>query len=118
MLKSKLKLSLIEDYIKLLQIEKLCLKNRDTERFSYFEKVNNKLKSSYENLMFKFGLMDVSLLVLKKEIQSTCIYNKFEIKDIEFMHKEIINSFTNKIKLCKLTDVEIDFLTKPLISNC
>jgi len=114
MLKSKLKLSLIEDYAKILQIEIVCLKD---EKLTSIKEINDKLKIRYESLLFKYGLIDVSLLVLKKEIQSSS-YNNFKIRDIELMHKEIINSFTSKIKLCKLTDVEIDFLIKPLISNC
>lgn len=118
MFNQKLKLSLIDDYIKLLKIDKALIEMNGYNGIDCVQ-VNEKLKNSYENLLFKYGLMDISLLVLKKEILD-CIKNlSLDLKDIVKMQEDIKISLLYKIKKLKLNDVEFRFLTKNLnVKNC
>ena len=118
MLKNRLKMFLIEDYVNLLQIECFCLKDLGNKMLLSIQHVNNKLKNSYESLLFRYGLMDVSLLLLKREIKTSHLCGEFNIDNVKKIQKKIIENFSNLVKHLKLTDVEIDFLIKPLISNC
>ena len=61
-MKSKIKLSLIDDYIR-LYLSKKILKNNNSF-FQFYNELEN-LCNVYENLFFKIGLMDFSFLKLK-----------------------------------------------------
>lgn len=118
MFNHKLKLSLIDDYIKLLKIDKLLIELNSYHVLDCI-KVNEKLKDSYENLLFKYGLMDISLLVLKKEIYSCSRGFNINIKDVVTKQEEIRLSLLDKIKKLKLNEVEFKFVTKNLnVKNC
>ena len=116
MFKQKIKFALIDDYIKLLKIDKfLCLNANNIESLKF----NQKLKTSYENLLFKYGLMDVSLLVLKKEIQSCEFGGGLTIENVKQMQQNIVDSLISKIKQLKLNEIESTYLTKSLnVKNC
>ena len=69
--------------------------------------------------MFKYGLMDISLLVLKKEIYSCSNVVNMNVKDMIIKQEEIMSSLLDKIKKLKLNDVEFKFVTKNLnVKNC
>ena len=111
MFKQKVKLSLIDDYIILLKLEKeLCYCVEDVERLHF----NKKLIMVYENLLFKYGLMDVSLLVLKKEIQSCEFGVGLNLEQIKLEQLNLVNLLIDKMKKLKLNDIEQRFLTKNL----
>ncbi len=111
MFKQKIKLSLIEDYIYLLKIEKYLIKCENFKNLKYYD-TNEKLKNSYESLFLKYGLLDVSFLVLKKEVSSIDGSLGFNLKDVEYLQNKIINGLFEKFKKLKLNDIEINFLTK------
>lgn len=112
-MQNKIKLSLINDYLKLLKVD-FALKNSKFEDLNLYN-LNEKLIICYENLLFKFNLMDVSLLVLKKEICSCSNNIKLDIVDIKKIQKEILFLLFSKMKKLKLNEVETKFITKKLL---
>ena len=67
-LKNKIKLSIVDDYIKLFLIKKRFKNNNN---FLSFYNYAENLCNIYENLIFKIGLMDFSFLKLKQELNET-----------------------------------------------
>lgn len=110
---NKIKLSLINDYLKLLKVD-FALKNSEIPDVEILN-LNNKLITCYEDLLFKFNLMDVSLLVLKKEIYSCNNNFKLDVVDIKKIQKEILFLLFSKMKNLKLNEVETKFITKNLL---
>lgn len=110
---NKIRLSLINDYLKILKVD-FALKNSSFNDENS-KSLNEKLKTCYENLLFKFNLMDVSLLVLKKEIYSCSNKIKMDIVDIKKIQKDTLFLLFSKIKSLKLNDVETKFITKILL---
>ena len=97
MSKNKVKLLLIEDYIELNKISLTCDKTKDNSNLSENDAIifhelielKNDLLEVYEKVFFRFGLMDVSYLLLKdglknKKNQQIKEMSKAEIKNILF----------------------------------
>ena len=114
MFKQKIKVSLIEDYIDLLRIDKMLL-NCDNYKCLKHYVLNEHLKNSYESLFLKFGLLNVSFLVLKQEIESISIKKTISLNEVEVLQTNIVNRMIEKLKKLKLNEIEIKFLTKKLI---
>lgn len=118
MFKQKVKFSLIEDYINLLKIDKALLNCDNYKCLKHYE-VNEHLKDSYESLFLKYGLLDISFLVLKKEITSANVNIFLKLDDIEMLQNNIVKGLMEKFKKLKLNDVEVKYLTKKInVKNC
>ena len=118
MFKQKIKFSLIEDYISLLKIDKVLL-NCDNYKCLTLYDFNEQLKNSYESLFLKYGLLNVSLLVLRQEVVNSPYNFCLTLDEVEIMQNKIVNNMLEKFKRLKLNDVEINFLTKKLnVKNC
>ena len=114
MFKKKVKLSLIDDYIRIVLIENFY--NNSFEMFELDEdltntinktkSVNCELKEIYEKLFEVLKLNDISLLVLKKELQinnnlykktlNKGILNLIEVLNRNFLELSIIKLNLNK----------------------
>jgi len=118
MFKQKIKLSLVEDYINLLKIDKILLSYEECEKVA-LNNINEQLKHCYESLFLKYGLLDLSFLVLKKEVENVRCVVDYSLGYVENLQKQIINNMLFKLKKLKLNDVEIGFLTNKLnVKNC
>ena len=96
MFKQKIKISLIEDYLDLLRIDKALLDFDNYQCLSHYA-YNELLKNSYESLFLKFRLLDVSLLVLKKEVDEMKNNFQFSLNDVEVMQKKIVEKMIIKL---------------------
>ena len=116
MIKNKIKLSLIQDYIELYQIDSayksISFLNNNTEQM-----LTNKLLDVYEQLFFKVGLMDVSFLHLKEELKNMDVGGNYTFDSLKNRFDLILSGFYCKIKKIKLSNIEIKYLTKQ-IGNC
>lgn len=118
MFKQKIKFSLIDDYINLLKIDKVLLNCYNYKCLTYYD-FNEQIKNSYESLFLKYGLLDVSFLVLKQEIVNSPYNVYLTLDEVENMQNKIVNNMFEKLKKLKLNDVEINFLIKKLyVKNC
>ncbi|MBE5740942.1 MAG: hypothetical protein E7351_00180 [Clostridiales bacterium] len=78
MTKNKIKLSLIEDYIKIAKSEILCAKNigiSDDDIYIKTALLSKKLKSIYLKLFEKIGLLDHAFTLLNEELYSIEVYH-------------------------------------------
>ena len=118
--RKKIKLSLIDDYIKILLIENFFNNPFESINCSklFFETKNlsQTLKNKYDNLLNQLKLNDLSLLILKKELkennnlyQHEKTHNFTSLEKTLFQTKfkldEISNNLTNKIKRLKVSAV-------------
>lgn len=118
MFKSKLKRELIEEYVKICHIEKLTLSCKNllgnTENFASMRAKN--LKRRYELIFLRFGLIDLSFAILKKQINEN-----FYDKNQKEISKEVLEDFLaqlvmfedaieNKMKQLGLSEFEIKFI--------
>ena len=114
-MKSKIKLSLIDDYIR-LYLSKKILKNNNSF-FQFYNELEN-LCNVYENLFFKIGLMDFSFLKLKKDLNETTVdYLNFNFEKIKQEKEEINKNLFIKLKKLKFNEAELFYVNKNLIQN-
>ena len=114
MFKNKVKLSLIDDYIRIVLIENF--NNNSFEMFELDEDltntinktkaVNSELKEIYEHIFDAMKLNDMSLLVLKKELKSNNnLYkrtvNKNLLNLIEVLNRNFLELSIIKLNLKK-----------------
>ena len=104
-MKNSVKNDLIKDYIMLKSINENLNKNM----------VNLKVKAEkllkiYENLIFRFGLMDLSFCLLKNEISSSKIKLKLDINNISSKLNEVEEGLVVKLKKLKINEFEAKFL--------
>lgn len=116
--KKRIKLSLIEDYIKLQLANKLF--DNSTKKS---QTINN-LIDFYEDLFVKLKMNDLSILILKKELNTTNfsslnINQKLEIFNSynSFLNNIVLN-LKNKLKILKIKNYHLfssllDFETLP-----
>ena len=97
--KNKIKLSLIEDYIKLQLINKLKI---NPTQNTYL--INN-LIDLYEDLFIKLKMNDLSLLILKKELKTTNFSAHDTNKKLEIFNS--YNNFLNNILLNLKTKLQV-----------
>lgn len=126
LIKRKLKLSLIEDYIKIVNIKTICHcllvnTNEEKELINSIVKKCNNLISCYEKLIFKLNLMDLSFMILKKELftnENRTINNfKYNNLYISKVQQELIlieQAFYLKIKQLSLNEFEQQYISQAL----
>ena len=121
MLKKKVKLSLIDDYIRIVLIENFNNNSFDcfdldsslTDTINKTKLINCELKTIYEHLFDTLNLNDISLLVLKKELKlnnnlykrtiSKGLLNLIEVINRNILELTIIKlNLNKKIKTLKL----------------
>ena len=114
-MKGKIKLSLIDDYIR-LYLAKKKLKNNNSF-FQFYNELEN-LCNVYENLFFKIGLMDFSFLKLKKDLNETEVdYLNFNFEKIKQETEEINKNLFIKLKKLKFNEAEMFYVNKNLIKS-
>jgi len=126
LIKRKLKLTLIEDYIKIVNIKTICHcllvnTNEEKELINSIVKKCNNLISCYEKLIFKLNLMDLSFIILKKELftnENRTINNlKYNNLYISKVQQELIlieQAFYLKIKQLSLNEFEQQYISQAL----
>ena len=118
-MKKKIKQSLLNEYIFILNIQKIFknynyLKDSD---INYCVKLCESLKKKYEQIFFKIGLMDLSFMILKKELNNKEMlkYEKFlnlkdNLKDIRLRLNDYLNDLSIKMKKLMFNEFEINFI--------
>lgn len=113
-MKNKFKYKIIEEYIKILQIHNNCNNNIDKLCDKSFDCLLDKtthLVNIYEKLIFKFGLMDLSFLILKKDIlfsNSHCV--DFEVESYKDVVDNFLKNIAHTLKRLKLNEFEVSYL--------
>lgn len=128
MFKGKLKLKLIDDYIKINQIANFYTYYNQKIQFSGFLVLTNnilritkELKSKYEQIFFKLGLLDSSFAVLKTQILYTTgwLFAEKSHTEVEFAAKtkenlQILKNIEQKLPLVlrklDFNDFEIKYI--------
>jgi len=107
MFKRKYKLEIINDYIKILKLEVLNGNNKADIL---------KIKKQYELLLFKIGLIDNALILLKNnfaEINLNMLENRLNKESILRLNKDvetIKNNLPLKLKILGLNEFEQFFV--------
>lgn len=127
MVKNKVKLLLIEDYIFLNKISFACdsffKQNLENNKIvTEVLNLKNQLLEIYEKIFFRFGLMDFSFLVLKKgfkndklENNSKCeVFSKDNLKRVYCDLKLIAKTLIFKLKKLSLNEIEMKYLVQNL----
>ncbi|MBE7076418.1 MAG: hypothetical protein E7374_00815 [Clostridiales bacterium] len=130
MIKEKLKLSLIDDYIKILSIEnfnlgvrKEILEEFDTNVYLQTKTLDLSLKTAYEFVFKKIKAVDMSYVILKREIESLPkVYDvgldketlKKNIHENFKYLKDINENLIKKIKKLSLAENDLKFLNQKL----
>ncbi len=133
MTKEKLKLSLLDDYIQVIQVNKICVNlkflslNQDCQSIvSKILNISNGLLQAYDKLLFKFNLMNISLMVLKRELQFSYIdrlmFNEHTLKKEDYIIllnkiKNINTRLKQKINDLSLNEIEQRYITQNLIGE-
>lgn len=128
-MKNKLKMQLLENYIKVMNIENFN-KNMDISKLNligqqtYDEtcRLNEKLKGVYERLLFKFGVMDDSFLVLKNEISRISYFaTNLDLKLLEENRQNLVEMCTELkdiIKSLSLNECERNYIIYDVMCGC
>jgi len=130
LIKEKLKLSLIDDYIKILSIEnfnlgvrKDILEEFDTNVYLQTKTLDLSLKTAYEFVFKKIKAVDMSYVILKREIESLPkVYDvgldketlKKNIHENFKYLKDINENLIKKIKKLSLAENDLKFLNQKL----
>ena len=133
MTKSKLKLSLLDDYIKVIQINKICINLKLLSLTSDCRCIISKiidiskgLLQAYDKLFFKFNLMDISLTILKRELQfdkiGQMIMNMDKLKKDDYLIildkiKDINTKLKQKLNDLSLNELEQRYIIEDLIEE-
>ena len=94
--KSKIKLSLIEDYIEIMKIENFFSNSFVDIEFdkSIFKKcynLNCKLSKAYNKLFESLKMYDLSLLILRKELKhNNVIYNNLQLNNFKDINQTLL----------------------------
>lgn len=121
--RKKIKLSLIDDYVKIMLIFNFCNNSFDNcvfsstnEEFKKLKNFNLKLKYAYEIILNKLKMNNLSLLILKKELKNNnSIYlkvlknnfNNFDqtLFSLNKLMNMIHDNLSTKLKLLKIKSV-------------
>ena len=111
-MKNKIKISLIDDYIKIFSMQKIIKTTYFNSDFNKFSTLVNRLCVAYENLLFKIGYMDNKFVLLKQELNKI---NLIDYKLVNILEKqqeieEIYKNLNKKLKKLKLNDVEMNYI--------
>lgn len=125
MSKKEIKFSLLGDYINILHIFKVCecfntdYKTTDKRiKIITVKRVACELKNVYENLFFKLGFIDLSFLILKKDILTINVKEDIDsvsLKTIDAFYsilKKIVKNISFKLRKLRFSEIEVDFLVK------
>jgi len=118
-MKKKVKADLLDEYIFILNMQKIFKNYANIKD----KEINNcvmlceKLKKKYEQIFFKIGLMDLSFMILKKELNDKDMlkYEKFlklknKVKDISLILNDYSNNLIIKMKKLLFNEFEINFI--------
>ncbi len=130
------KMSIMGDYSMILSAKNFCdlclsTKNLDINDISKIKETEyyaNSLLQTYKKIMFKLGLIDISLAILDKQMLNNYILNKqlsslskLEIKDklneIEVNLTQIAKNLKLKIKKMELNNFELNYLNIDKLSK-
>ena len=120
MLKNKIKLSLIDDYVKLVIFENFLNNDERNSTTLKIASVNSRLKKIYDELFKKLNMNDCSLLLLKKQLkqnsQLQLICNQQNRNDLLNHINSEINKISSQLKqkLGKLKVKPTELLTNIL----
>lgn len=115
MFKSKLKLQLIEEYVKICHIEKLSQTNKnlcDSDE-NLITKRAKILKRRYELVFLRFGLIDLSFSILKKQINESSFEKNKKNNSKQMLEDQLLKferEIENKMKKMCLSEFEIKFV--------
>ena len=111
MVKRKIKLQIIEDYIKILKLEVL-LPSCEEFKLGFVRNIKNK----YDKIFFKIGLMDNSLNMLKSDFMSLekCALKNC-VNEIVKLESEVEN--INEKLPTKLSNLGFNDLEKSFVLN-
>ena len=104
-MKRNIKNDLIKDYVVLKSIYENLGKNGINLNLK--ARVGNLLKI-YENLIFRFGLMDLSFCLLTREISTTCTI--IELKEVNSKVNKIEKDLGDKLRRLKVNEFETKFI--------
>lgn len=119
--RKKIKLSLIDDYVKIIlinnlyknSIECLVLNDEILNLIINIKNLSTHLKCEYDKIFEKLKLNDVSLLILKKELNlNNSLFNSLNTTDSKFIHSTL-----TKIDET-LKNILMDFKEKSIILDC
>lgn len=121
-----MKLLLVEDYIELNKIrfpndEKSfkLLKENERNVLLNVQTLRNQLIEVYEKIFFRFGLMDVSYLLLKEGLSCTATerlesFNILDIEKILSRLKIMVDTLSFKLKKLSLNEIEMKYIIQNL----
>ena len=120
-----MKLLLVEDYIELNKISISCEKENlklsnleEKEKLVQIIELKNNLFEVYEKIFFRFGLMDVSYLLLKESLKSKqCefkVVNVLQLDEVLFRLKMMVQTLTLKLKKLSLNEIELKYVVQKL----
>ena len=120
-----MKLLLVEDYIELNKISISCEKENlklsnleEKEKLVQIIELKNNLFEVYEKIFFRFGLMDVSYLLLKESLNSKqCefkVVNVLQLDEVLFRLKMMVQTLTLKLKKLSLNEIELKYVVQKL----
>ena len=105
--KKKLKLELIEEFIKVYQCKSYYdFTNFDNDKY---KQLSLHLLNSYEILLFRFRLMDESFLLLKQELSNSKLRTN-NTNEIDNVLIKLVETFKLKLKKLKLNIIENNYL--------
>ena len=115
----KVKAYLLDEYIFILNIQNIFKNYGDIEDEEIVNcvKLCESLKKKYEQIFLKIGLIDLSFMILKKELNNKKIlkYSKFlalkdNIKDIDLLLNSYLNNLSIKMKKLLFNEFEINYI--------
>ena len=118
-MKKKVKADLLDEYIFILNMQKIFKNyaNIKDKEIDNCVMLCEKLKKKYEQIFFKIGLMDLSFMILKKELNDKDMlkYEKFlklknKVKDISLILNYYLNNLSIKMKKLLFNEFEINFI--------
>lgn len=119
MIKNKDKLRFIEDFIELKKIENIYLsvaKDKEISIEEDFKSKLHKLNRMFDLIFFKFNMMDLSLVILKKEFDSKLDGQNFQ--DVAKIKETLrcLDELTIKLR-CNINNLKLNQFEKRFILN-
>ncbi len=115
MKKSKIKLTLIDDYIKLVTFGNFFMSYKDANIDSNMVALNRAVKMAYDTIFEKLKMNNVSLILLKQQLnQNSELFNLTKTETIEKLLtkiysniNQIADSLSNKMEQLKVKDIKL-----------
>ncbi|MBR1926036.1 MAG: hypothetical protein IJ837_04230 [Clostridia bacterium] len=118
-MKKKLKLDLLDEYMFILNIQNIFKNYGDIEDREIANCINlcENLKKKYEQIFLKLGVIDLSFMILKKELNNENLikYHSFlnlkdNINEINLKINDYSKSLHTKMKKLHFNEFEINFI--------